>query len=511
MRGSQMVAVVDIGSIAIRMAISELKANGQWKMADWAERPVALGRDVFSTGNISRETINQSLNILLNFREMLKGWDIDLDEVHIVATSALREARNRDTFIDRVKLKTGFTINVIEGIEENRLTYMAVLDAVKEIWHELTQSNSMIIEVGGGSTEIMLLKHGRMIAAHSMKIGTVRIEPQMKAVKQPARYLEGVLNENIRSAKEILDAELQLKDIEQFIAVGSDARLAAVQTGDKVNHQYTLVKKERFTRFVERLRIMTVEDCVREFQISFNDAEALVPSLLMYRLFLDATSAKRLIVPKVSIREGLLLSITRGLDSTFQKEFHLQVIESAQSLGRKYNFDERHANHVTELALSLFDQLQKEHGLEQSDRLLLNVAALLHDVGTFINASGHHKHGQYIIDNSEIFGLNKNNLRIISNTVRYHRKAKPMPQHISFISLSLEFRITVMKLAAILRVADALDRSHTQRIEKVKIETKGNELLLKGEYRGNLSVEKYGLSKKADLFEDVFGMGVVLF
>ena len=221
-------------------------------------------------------------------------------------------------------------------------------------------------------------------------------------------------------------------------------------------------------------------------------------------------AATRLIVPDLSIREGLLLSLALEPDPKIQEEFKSQVIASAVSLGRKYHVDEDHARHVTNLALSLFDQLQKFHGLDRLCRLLLEVGGLVHDIGTYVRSSGHHKHGQYIVSNSDIFGLHRDEISIVSNVVRYHRKALPTTSHIEYISLPRERRTVVSKLAAILRVADALDKGHMQRIEKVKVEIKGDELLMHNSHTGDISIERYGLARKVNMMEEVFGLKVVL-
>jgi len=191
-------------------------------------------------------------------------------------------------------------------------------------------------------------------------------------------------------------------------------------------------------------------------------------------------------------------------------QFASQVIASAINLGRKFHFDEDHALHVTKLSLSLFDQLAEEHKIAKESRLLLHVAGVLHDIGTYIRASGHHKHGQYIVENSEIFGLNHDQIAIISNLVRYHRKAMPTPRHFSYISLSRDNRILVLKLSAILRVADAIDRGHSQRVEEVDVQIRGEELFLNCKRKGDITLEQFGLQAKGNLFEEVFGYKVVL-
>ncbi len=507
---TRLVGVIDVGSTAIRLVVAEIRPDGSWSMLDRAARPVNLGRDVFVSGVISRQTMAQSLQILSGFVEILQGWQIGREDVHVIATSAMRDARNRDTFVDRVNLRTGFLINTIEGIEENRLTYLAVRYALRDAEVGLGRSNSIILEVGGGSTELILLRRGKVVAAHSMNIGTIRIEQQLRSIFGSVDYLGQFVSENIRAAQDTLEVELKLDRIRIFVAVGGDARLAARKVGRKEGERYWLMEKEDFDRFVHRLQGLTVDECVHRFQIPYNEAEGLAPALLVYQQFLDKTSATRLIVPDVSIREGVLLSLASEPDPAVQQEFHSQVLASAVTLGQKYHFDEKHARHVASLALSLFDQLREEHGLDDFSRLLLEVAALVHDIGSYVSTTGHHKHGQYLVSNSDIFGLHRDDMKIISNVVRYHRKALPTASHISYISLPREKRMQVSKLAALLRTADALDKGHQQRIERITVEKQDDQLVLSNTRHGDISVERFGLARKVNMMEEVFGLKVVL-
>jgi len=173
------VGVIDIGSTAIRLLIAEIEPEGHWQRLDRAIRPVALGRDVFMSGVLSAESMRQAIKILTGFRELIRGWQLEQKDIRVIATSAIREAKNRDTFVDRVQIRTGFQINIVEGIEENHLTYIAVQDAISSMRPQFSRSSSMILEVGGGTTEIMLLQRGKMVAAHSLRIGTVRMEQQV--------------------------------------------------------------------------------------------------------------------------------------------------------------------------------------------------------------------------------------------------------------------------------------------------------------------------------------------
>jgi exopolyphosphatase/guanosine-5'-triphosphate,3'-diphosphate pyrophosphatase len=509
MKDKELVAVIDIGSTAVRMVVAEIGPGNEWRILDRAGKPVPLGRDVFNNSNISRESLNQSVRILQNFREILSMWRIEESNIYVIGTSALREAHNRDTFVDRVRVKTGFQVNVVEGIEENRLTYMAVQFAIEELKPKMARSNSLIIEVGGGSTELMLLQRGKIVAAHSLNIGTVRIEQFFQGASTP-EYRIQMLGERISAMTEVLDTELEMKRIRFFVAVGGHARIAAEKVGKKIDENYSVIEKSPFLELTKQIEYMTTDECAEHLHISYTDADGLVTGLLICRHFLEETSADQLIVPSTSIREGVLLNMTLGLDPQVQERFHYQVIASALSLGRKFHFDEAHAAHVAALAVKLFDQFQEDHGLDNHSRLLLEVAGLLHDIGSYIRFSGHHKHSQYLVNNSEIFGLHRDDIHIISNVVRYHRKATPMTSHTSYISLPREDRMRVQKLAAILRIADALDRSHNQRIKDFELERKEEQLLIRCSYVGDISSERLGLQAKAIMFEQVFGLKVIL-
>jgi len=191
----ELVAVIDIGSSAIRMVVAEMHGPDRWKVIDGADQPIGLGRDVFLAGTITRDSATQTLQILHAFLEQIAGWQIKPGNITVIGTSALREAQNRDMFVDKIALRTGLKISIIEGVEANRLTYIAVRNALRMVRPGFSRANSVIIEVGGGSTEVMLLHAGKMVAAHTLNTGTVRLETEIKAVTGFGGYLERFLRE----------------------------------------------------------------------------------------------------------------------------------------------------------------------------------------------------------------------------------------------------------------------------------------------------------------------------
>jgi exopolyphosphatase/guanosine-5'-triphosphate,3'-diphosphate pyrophosphatase len=464
---------------------------------------------VFTSGKVSRESFLECLSVLQLYREMLEGWGIGNMAARVIATSAFRAARNRDIIVDRVQRETGFLINIVEGIEENRLMYLAARFALKEDLPRFWQSNTMIIDIGGGSTEIMLLRRGKMVAAHSLHFGTIILDEQARHAGNFERHGSRYLNEQIRHTSFFF--EMDIAQVRTLVMTGADARVAAGFIGRSLNERCRLIEREEFVGFVEKVRNSSIEEIVRNLHISYTEAEGFVPGLLVYRQFLEQTTATQVVVPYVSIREGLLIDIALGVDSKLQEEFYSQIIASAANLGKKYHYDEAHSRAVTDISLRLFDALALEHGMKKRERRLLEVAAMLHDIGMFITAAGHHKHGAYIVAHSEIFGLQREELDIIAGVIRYHRgKISSDTEEIVYHAFPRGDQILVLKMAALLRVADALDRGHSQQIKHLTIERAGSRIVLHTQVNLDLSLELIGLEEKADLFQDVFGYKVVL-
>jgi exopolyphosphatase / guanosine-5'-triphosphate,3'-diphosphate pyrophosphatase len=503
-------AVIEIGSTGIRLLVAELATDGKRTILDRSELPVDLGRDVFTSGTVSRDSLLQSLSILNRFREQLGGWGITPDETTVIATSALREAKNRDPVLDRIMVKTGFRVKVIDGIEENRLMYLAVTECFKDSQTNIREQDSIILDVGGGSTEMMLIEKGKMAGAHSMRLGTVIIEQQLRAMMGSLDDARRYIDEFIRNTKGSLNNELNLSKVQQFIAIGSDARIAAVYAGRQISPSLWMIKRDDFDRFVNELQGYSTDECVAHFKISYYDAQSLHIGLLTYKLFVKLTNVNTILVPETSIRDGLIISKDATPNPELQLEFFSQVTASALNLLRKYGGDEKHAQYVRMISTKLFDALKSELGLPGKARMLLETAALLHDIGMFIRANDHNIHSKYIIEHSEIFGLNKDDITIVSHIARYHRGTYIPQDDPSFISLPRDERLTILKLTALIRVADALDRGHTQRISDFSLTFRNDIMTIVTDGKHHNVLEKIAVTEKSDIFESVFGYKVIL-
>jgi exopolyphosphatase/guanosine-5'-triphosphate,3'-diphosphate pyrophosphatase len=230
--------------------------------------------------------------------------------------------------------------------------------------------------------------------------------------------------------------------------------------------------------------------------------------LLAYRELLAETPATELTIPQASLRLGLLLDLAGADPGPAMEDLRRQVLASAAALGEKYRYDAAHGRNVAHLAVRLFDDLRPDHGLAERERLLLEVAALLHDVGIFLNLRGHHKHTQYVLSAAEIFGLSREDMAVVSNVARYHRRGIPQKSHLPYTSLDRDQRVEVNKLAAILRVANALDADHLQKVREVKVLREDEQWVLEVDGGGDLTLERLAALARADLLTEVFGRKV---
>lgn len=503
-------SVIEIGSTGVRLLIAEFTSERKQNILDRSTNPISLGRDVFTTGSISQETQNQLIQILLRYREQLLGWGITPEQTNCFATSAFRNARNKDPVLDRILVQVGFRVKTIDGIEENKLMYLAVSECIKDQPIDFKKDDTVILVVGGSTTEMMMISNGKMAGVHSLRLGTVRIEEQMKSRINSYDDIQRYIQESINNTKGSLESELNLNEVNNFIAVGHDVTLAALLIGKPISTFLWEIEKEDFSKFVNEIQNYSIDECIARFKISYSEAENFQVSLLIYNMFIHLTKVQKIIVPETNIRNGFLLSQFSNNNEELQLEFTEQITASAKNLLRKYHGDENHADCVKMIATKIYDTLKDELALDEYAKTLLQTAAILHDIGVFIRYDDHNLHSHYIIRNSEIFGLSKKDITIVSEIAKYH-KGSSMPQDEDFFSmLPRSDRMTILKLTAILRIADAMDRGHIQKFSDFSIKIQKNVMYLQTKNSQNTVLEKIAMSEKSGMFESIFGYKVIL-
>ncbi|MBP9733652.1 MAG: HD domain-containing protein [Candidatus Omnitrophica bacterium] len=505
---AQTVAVIDIGASAIRLVVAEIGSKGEIRQLENLQKAVNFGKDVFSGGSLSQASMAQGLAILQNYKSVIDTYQVK--KVQAIATSAIREAVNSEMFIDRVFVRTGIDVEVIEGPEEVRLELIAVEHAVgTDI--DLNKKNCLIVEVSSGSTEVIILNQGQVELTRTLSIGSLRLPEQASSAKLKPEGVQKVLKRSIQEIVAYAAKEYNFAQVDTFIALGGDVRFAAQQLAATARERYAIVDKKPFVSLVNKIGKLTPEEIASEYGLPYGQAEPLYASLLYYLNFLSETSSESLIIPNMSMRDALLLEMSQLVSGHKRTDVSRQIMNSARHLGEKFEYDKAHSSLVGQTALKIFDALKGEHGMGSRERTLLEVSATLHDIGSYISPAGHHKHSAYLVESSEIFGLRKADKMIVSNIVRYHRRSTPKATHASYASLPRQDRAVVSKLAAILRVADSLDATHQQKIKNLEFEVGDKAFTVwVSDALADVSAERESLQDKGDLFADVFGLPVVI-
>jgi exopolyphosphatase/guanosine-5'-triphosphate,3'-diphosphate pyrophosphatase len=508
-------AAIDVGSNALRLRVieaaapsqagkgrlSQLKAEGPWKDLATLRAPVRLGAEVFLSGRLAPASVGQACNALREFRQEMDRWKVDA--YRAIATSAVREAKNGGTLVERARREAGIELETVEGIEEARLITLAVTRRI-----QLGDKRVALVDVGGGSTELTLLEKGETSFTISLPLGTVRmLEAYLKGVKTVDRGRERLLEEAIDRA--LGEALPQIGSVDLFVGTGGNVDTLCEMCPAKGSTRGIDVAAAK--SLFKKLCSMSNNERRDTYQLRPDRADTIVPATAIFLRLAGVLKMSTIVTPGVGLAAGVL-------EELVDKFFHVwdaageaeRVLEACARLGRHYHFDEPHARHVCRFATQLFDDLQQVHAFGERDRLLLRVAAILHDVGDYVHYSGHHKHSQYLIQHADIMGITPEERAIVSNIARYHRKGPPDPNHLGYRELGKEARGKVRGLAGILRIADALDREHKQKIESVRaamdLGAGRVTLFLAGE--GDRELEEWTVRAKASLWREEYDMDV---
>lgn len=503
-------AVIELGTSAIRMAIGESDGGTFVRVLEQLVRGVSLGKDTFTTGEIQRKTLQECVKVLKSYRRKLKEYQCsDPKHIRIVATSAVREAANRMEVLDRIYIATGFAVELIDDAEIARVTYLGVRPLLQNDT-TLADVTTVVAEVGGGNTEVLVLKGKDIVHSQPYRLGSLRLQ-QMVLQSQASRSRAGsiMIGQIDRTVEPLIDLVPRGKPVE-FVALGGDMRFAARVLGiDFKSIPLTRISVEDVEKLTSRLLSLTVDRIMQKYHIELSQAETLVPALLANLRLAQLLNCQTLLISGFNLRDALLQGMLRTND--WSADFCDQILNSALELARKYQVDLQHARHVADLARRLFRSLQSEHRMDARCETLLYAAALLHETGLFVGLSGYHKHSYYLIMNSELFGLNALDHQLVAMIARYHRRASPKPTHETFARLDRDSRVIVSRLAGILRVAVALDHTGSQRVRDIECTIEKNRLVVTvTNPAGDLSLERMELRQKASLLEDTFGLGVLL-
>lgn len=496
------IAAIDAGSNAVRLSVARAYSALDIEPLYNERYSLRLGEGVFVRHRFSDEIFKKGVKAFRHFREIMDEHGVT--RYRAVATSASREARNRDAFLHYIKQKTGMRLEVISSGEESRLGREAVIAALGP-----ESPPRCIVDLGGGSLEVSILRDHTVELGAQLPVGTVRL---MTTLGIPGVIRPPQGEQVRRYVRALLESKLPTRpNLGETVAValgGNAETLANVAPGPRQHGLPTLelsLLRERLPDILDR----DLRERMKSYAVRRDRADVMGIAAITFITLGRYLNIRAFTIPGVGIREGLLQDIAREAFSRTEPHRYnsaaRQLLVGARSFARRLEYDQPHAEHVRELSILLFDQLQPVHHLPAQSRVLLEAGALLHDVGHMVSHRGHHKHGEYLVMNGDIPGLEGRDRAIVASTVRYHnRKSEPAGHHVAYSSLNNNDKRIARRLAAIVRIAEALDHSHRQRVTNLRATFQRGAAALQVTANGDVAEDLRDASRGAELFEKEF-------
>jgi exopolyphosphatase / guanosine-5'-triphosphate,3'-diphosphate pyrophosphatase len=496
-------ASIDVGSNASRLLIVEADKPGSWSTVTQLRAPVRLGHSVFLTGKLDPDSIEESVESMRTFRRTLDVHKVE--QYRAVVTASARDAENSEELLERVR-GVGIELEAIDGTEEARLVKLAVAHKIP-----LGQKRALLCDLGGGSLELTEVNHDEVRYSTSLRIGTVRmLESFLENGKPVTKAQSMLLDEYIDRILAPVREDFQRRNYDLVAGTGGNFEtLATLCPAAGPGLPRIDVRKAR--TLAPRIAKMSTSERRKRFDLRPDRADVIVPALYALLAIADLARTEIIVAPGVGLKEGILHElIEKHFEVWDYKLDENQAARGALQLGRRFHFDETHATQVDRLAMQLFDRLAPLHKLGEHDRLLLRIAALVHDVGDFVHFDAHHKHTQYIVENSDMIGLSGEDRVVVGCVARYHRRAAPNAKHASFGSLAPTARRRVRQLSSILRLADALDRGHRSKVHKLDVAVNSRKVKITVGGHEDLSLEVWTCERKSSLFVQTFRRDVAI-
>jgi exopolyphosphatase/guanosine-5'-triphosphate,3'-diphosphate pyrophosphatase len=500
------IAAIDIGTNSLHMIVCRVRPDLSFEVIDREKDMVRLGAGGLDGRRLAEGSMRAAIHTLSKFMRLAASRETD--EVIATATSAVREAENGAEFVEAVRDELGVHVRVISGIEEARLIHLAAAYAV-----DIRKRSAVVIDIGGGSTEITLGTAERMALGRSFKLGVIRLTERFVRTDPLSSRDEHRLVRYIRDTAGSYLAQIGRRRVDRVIGTsGTMLSLGALAEGrapgDDMRNMPVSAKAMR--RLRKRLTAMPLQERLRLRDFDPRRADLAPAGVVLIDTLLEGLGADTLTLCDFALREGLVL------DYIAKNAAHIRTIErypdvrrrSVTELAERYNYAPAHAQQVARLALALFDATRSRHRLGPREREWLEYAALMHDVGTHISYERHHRHSYYLIRHGGLRGFSPEEVEIIALIARYHRQATPKKSHAEFARLSPKMRDTVRLLSACVRLAEGLDRSHAQAVSALRVRLTADQVTVTLTSAGDLDLELWAASRHAAALGSALGAGI---
>ncbi len=500
------IAAIDIGSNSIRQIIADVSPAGSIRVVDEMKAAPRLGAGLHLTGRLSDEAADGAIDILGRMSEL--ATQLGAKRTRVVATSAVRDAANGAEWLARVKEETGLTVSMLNGEDEARLSFRSA-----QAHFDLASGRAAIMDIGGGSLELALSASGLIEHLTSFPFGAIRLTEKYfskginpAALKKLRRFVKKRLREDL-SARDWVGARVIGSGGTFTNLAGMILARQGMLTARTVHG--TVVTRAELEHLLDNLAALSAAERLAVPGLNAARSDIIVAGLAVIGEVMGRIEARELTVSSYGIREGILLDLARVKPESAD---HGDARErSVSELASRTHFEAPHAKHVQKLALRLFDSIGTRLGCAQEDRQTLSDAALLHDIGYHINYDKHHKHSYHLITHADLLGMTPAEQIAVANVARYHRGAEPRKSHRNFGQLAAVTRDRILRLSAILRVADGFDRGHTGAVGDIRVRWLARALRLIAVPASKeipIRLELWGASRKSSLLSAVAGTQV---
>lgn len=500
-KNKKTVAIIDIGSSMVKMIVAEQKNNRVHKL-DTLIKPLQLGHEVFNSGTISYECLGDLCEILNQYLAVMQEYAVD--DYTAIATSALREAKNQNFVLDQIRVKTGISVLICDDSQEKDLIYYEVIRAVNKKNGLIPNKKTLISHTGTGSTGLCIYDDDAIIFAQTLAMGSLKIHDMLDDVSASNSAFDEAAEEYLDAVFNNIVMPFPSRMIDSLVMTGTEMDLIGKLCGEKPIDGIYRVGGDAIKSLFYQVKNNSLEQLSLNYHISEERAEMLYASLSIFSRLMSLTQAEEILIPKIELADAFLHKMLfANWTADHIAYMSRSAIACAKTFAKRYACDEKHYSVVTNHAVKLFDRLRRLHGFDEKHKTILQVAAILHDSGYFVNAKG--GCAAELIRNLNICGLSGDDMTLVSLIANFYELNEP-----EFDSLLPDEQLLCSKLTAIFRLANSLDKSRKQKIKEIQVKIRGDDIILSGACDQNLYLEKWAMKHSIPFFKEAFGMQPIL-
>ena len=502
-----LLAVIDLGSLSLRLKIFELGEKNAPKEIESVRKYLSRASRAYSQGGIPADLASEIVEVLKGFAAKIKEYKIK--EVICVATSAFREASNRAMVIEQIRVQTGLQVKVLDNAQERYFHNLAVKESQPH-FAELVSEGTMVLDIGAGSMQATLYDKSDLVFSQNTRLGSLRVSEMLSdLVKQTTHYtevLEEFISQDLAEYHAIEPKNIKYKNL---IVFGSDIGFIKALAGESPR-EYCYLSLAKFDELLALLLRTPSEELAIKLDIKPSTAPLLLPTALMIKKMLDYTGIKGVHMPDASLTEGVMFGYAWS-----HKQYDLVIdpnqdlLSAARHVAKRYKSEKKHITFVENAAMTIFDATKKLHGMTSRERTLLRVAAILHELGKFINIANPYPSTYSIIDRTELIGMSEQERKIVAMVGLYYTDPLFF-QDTRYAEIPTSDQVLVSKLTAILRLADALDGSHKQKLREITVTMTPEGMVVSGDTMYDMTYDKWFFENHTDLFEQFFSVKAFL-